>query len=48
MTHDAPVQPFNPQGCWDRWGYDDPQYAFRSGTQVSIVYKMVERVTGRP
>lgn len=44
----SPVQPFNPQGCWDWWGYDDPQYALKSGTQVSIVYKMVERVTGRP
>ncbi|MEO7038450.1 MAG: PHB depolymerase family esterase [Candidatus Elarobacter sp.] len=39
--------PVNPQGCWDWWGYDDPQYALKSGTQVSIVYKMIERVTGR-
>lgn len=44
----SPVQPFNPQGCWDWWGYDDPQYALTAGTQVSTVYKMVERVTGRP
>ena len=38
--------PFNPQGCWDWWGYDDPSYALRSGTQTSIVYKMVRRVMG--
>jgi poly(3-hydroxybutyrate) depolymerase len=36
--------PFNPQGCWDWWGYDDPNYALKSGTQASIVYKMVQRL----
>jgi poly(3-hydroxybutyrate) depolymerase len=40
--------PTNPNGCWDWWGYDDSAYALRSGTQISIVYKMVQRVTGRP
>ncbi|MFN2460259.1 MAG: hypothetical protein ABR591_06190 [Candidatus Velthaea sp.] len=39
---------FNPQGCWDWWGYDDPNYSVKSGTQLSIVYKMVQRVTGAP
>ena len=39
--------PYNPQGCWDWWGYDDPNYATKSGTQTTIVYKMVERVMGR-
>ncbi len=39
--------PYNPQGCWDWWGYDDENYALKAGTQVSIVYKMVQRVTGR-
>jgi poly(3-hydroxybutyrate) depolymerase len=38
--------PFNPQGCWDWWGYDDPNYALKSGTQTSIVYKMVQRIAG--
>ena len=41
------VSPLNPNGCWDWWGYDDASYALRSGTQVSIVYQMVERVMGR-
>ena len=31
----------------ERWGYDDSSYALQSGTQVSIGYKMVERVMGR-
>ena len=40
--------PYNPNGCWDWWGYDDPNYALKSGTQMTIVYKMVQRVTGAP
>jgi poly(3-hydroxybutyrate) depolymerase len=39
--------PLNPNGCWDWWGYDDPAYALKSGTQISIVYKMVQRLMGR-
>ena len=39
--------PYNPQGCWDWWGYDDPNYATKSGTQISIVYKMVQRLMGQ-
>jgi poly(3-hydroxybutyrate) depolymerase len=38
----------NPQGCWDWWGYDDPNYALKSGMQLGIVYKMVQKVTGVP
>ena len=38
--------PLNPNGCWDWWGYDDSNYALKSGTQVSIVYKMVQRLMG--
>ncbi|MDB5071515.1 MAG: fibronectin, type domain protein [Candidatus Eremiobacteraeota bacterium] len=40
--------PYNPNGCWDWWGYDDPSYSLKSGTQMSIVYRMVQRVTGAP
>ena len=40
--------PYNPNGCWDWWGYDDANYSLKSGTQVSIVYRMVQRVTGAP
>ncbi|MGH7682775.1 MAG: extracellular catalytic domain type 2 short-chain-length polyhydroxyalkanoate depolymerase [Vulcanimicrobiaceae bacterium] len=39
--------PYNPNGCWDWWGYDDPNYALKSGTQITIVYKMVQRLMGR-
>ncbi len=42
----SPTVPTNPNGCWDWWGYDDPNYALKSGTQISIVYKMVQRLMG--
>jgi poly(3-hydroxybutyrate) depolymerase len=45
---ESPGEPRNPEGCWDWWGYDDPNYALRAGTQISIVYKMVQQVMGGP
>ncbi len=39
--------PYNPQGCWDWWGYDDPDYSLKNGTQITIVYKMVQRLMGQ-
>lgn len=41
--------PFNPQGCWDFWGYSspgniDPDYYTRSAPQLSAVYKMLQRL----
>lgn len=41
------VNPTNPNGCWDWWGYDDPNYALKSGTQITIVYKMIQRLMGQ-
>lgn len=43
--------PTNPNGCFDWWGYSnqyDPNYAVKSGLQMSVLYAMVQRVTGRP
>lgn len=38
-------QPFgNPNGCWDWWGYDDANYAKKSGRQMAAVRKMLERL----
>jgi hypothetical protein len=42
--------PTNPNGCYDWWGYSnqvDPNYALKSGAQMSVLYGMVQRVTGR-
>ncbi len=36
----------NPKGCWDWWGYDDPNYAKKTGRQMAAVKKMIDRITG--
>jgi poly(3-hydroxybutyrate) depolymerase len=38
--------PNNPNGCWDWWGYDDPNYAKQTGRQMAAVKAMVDRVAG--
>ncbi len=41
--------PTNPKACFDWWGYSnqvDPNYALKSGVQMSVLYAMVRRVTG--
>jgi poly(3-hydroxybutyrate) depolymerase len=43
--------PTNPNACFDWWGYSnqtDPSYALKSGLQMSVLYAMVQRVTGQP
>jgi poly(3-hydroxybutyrate) depolymerase len=43
--------PTNPNACFDWWGYSnqyDPNYALKSGLQMSVLFAMVQRVTGKP
>jgi len=44
------VDPVNPSGCWDWWGYcgdaDNYQYATKQGRQMGGVARMVERAAG--
>jgi len=35
---------WNPNGCWDWWGYDGPDYFKKRGAQMSAVKKMLERL----
>ncbi|WP_040394707.1 extracellular catalytic domain type 2 short-chain-length polyhydroxyalkanoate depolymerase [Aromatoleum toluclasticum] len=35
---------YNPKGCWDWWGYADPDYATRNGGQIKAVRAMLERL----
>lgn len=39
------ITEINNQGCWDWWGYDDPNYAVKSGRQVLMTTRMVDRIT---
>src|SRR5262245_51519314 len=34
----------NPYGCWDWWGYDDANYAVKSGRQMAAVKRMIDRI----
>lgn len=38
----------NPNGCWDWWGYDDADYAKKSGHQMAAVRAMLARLAGEP
>jgi poly(3-hydroxybutyrate) depolymerase len=36
----------NPNACWDWWGYDDPNYATKTGRQMAAVRGMLDRLAG--
>jgi poly(3-hydroxybutyrate) depolymerase len=36
----------NSSACWDWWGYDDANYAKKSGRQMLAIKRMVDRITG--
>lgn len=49
-TATSAPDPTNPKACFDWWGYSnqvDPNYAIKTGLQMSVLYAMVQRVTGR-
>lgn len=39
--------PFNPQGCWDWWGYTGPQYLTNKAPQIVAIYRMLEALSAR-
>lgn len=47
QTAPSPVTPFNPQACWDWWGYHDFSNAYltRDGRQIAAVHAMVAALT---
>ncbi len=40
--------PFNPQGCWDWWGYTGPEYLTRNAVQIVAVRRMLEHLAAPP
>lgn len=47
------LSPFNPQGCWDFWGYSSPgsttpDFYSRNAPQIKAIYQMVERLASAP
>ncbi len=37
--------PYNPNGCWDWWGYTNANYAKKSGPQMAFIKNIVNRIT---
>jgi len=44
----ASTLPYNPQGCWDWFGYTGQNYALKSGAQMLAVNAMINRLTSKP
>lgn len=47
QTVSSMLMPFNPQGCWDWWGYTDEHYATRKGAQIKSVAQMANNLAGK-
>ena len=39
---------FNPNGCWDWWGYTGVNYHTKVGAQIKAVKAMLERLGSQP
>lgn len=44
---DASTIPFNPQGCWDWWGYTGLNFQTQGGMQLTDIHEMVQRLTSQ-
>jgi poly(3-hydroxybutyrate) depolymerase len=40
----ASTDPVNDLGCWDWWGYNGTNYASSEGSQVTAIWKMMQRI----
>jgi hypothetical protein len=46
QTRKSPDVPYNPQGCWDWWGYSGLDYAVRISPQILTVRNMIDAIIG--
>lgn len=42
QTKASALDPMNPNGCWDWWGYTGADYASRQGVQLKAVLQMIK------
>lgn len=42
----SPDVPYNPQGCWDWWGYSGVNYAIRAAPQLATVTNIINGLMG--
>jgi poly(3-hydroxybutyrate) depolymerase len=45
QVNKSPMVPFNPEGCWDWFGYTGALYATKSGPQIQAIRAMIQRLT---
>lgn len=44
QTSATRAAPYNPNGCWDWWGYTGKEYAEKNGPQIAAVKAMLDRL----
>ncbi|MGP9801121.1 extracellular catalytic domain type 2 short-chain-length polyhydroxyalkanoate depolymerase [Rheinheimera sp. NSM] len=42
QTRASSISPFNPNACWDWWGYTGADYATKDGLQLQAVHQLVQ------
>ena len=42
QTRASNINPFNPNACWDWWGYSGADYATRTGVQIQAIAQLVK------
>jgi poly(3-hydroxybutyrate) depolymerase len=44
----AKASTYNPEGCWDWWGYTGLDYLGKDAPQIKAIWSMVEQLSSRP
>ena len=44
QTEKSAMAPFNPNGCWDWWGYTDSNYGNQQGPQIQAVMALAKSI----
>lgn len=47
QTKKSMLSPFNPNGCWDWWGYTGPDYGNSQGPQIKAVHRIAQALQSR-
>ncbi|MCS4309107.1 poly(3-hydroxybutyrate) depolymerase [Rheinheimera pacifica] len=45
QTTASSINPFNPNACWDWWGYTGADYATKEGIQLKAIHQLVQALT---
>lgn len=45
QTTASSINPFNPNACWDWWGYTGADYATKAGLQLQAVHQLVQALS---